>query len=333
LARCSESCSKRHTFLAATLVLSVAIVGPAWAFEPMDGCFVATAACPAVRSISSANNPGGIVTEVDRAYELLGANRADEPSHFQIRIAAADPRERWVEVGCGDVVAACDLPDVPPQPPEEASSSGYVLAASWQPAFCQIHRSKTECRAQTQERFDSAHFALHGLWPQPRDNVYCGVSHRQRADGEAGRWSNLPPIELTDATRAALDAVMPGTQSSLERHEWIKHGTCYGDTAEEYFVESLQLMNQLNASPVRVLFADRIGELVTAAELRAAFDQAFGGGAGNRVEIACSGGLITELRIHLDGAITGTTRLAELIAAADPVGGGCPRGRIDSAGF
>jgi ribonuclease T2 len=319
--------------LAAALPLSTAIAGPAWTFEPMDGCFVATAVCPAVRSISSASNPGGIVTEVDRAYELLGANRANEPSHLQIRITAADPRDRWVEIGCGDVVAACDLPDSPSRPPEDSASAGYVLAASWQPAFCQTHRTKTECQTQTQERFDSAHFALHGLWPQPRDNVYCGVNRVQRAASEAGRWSDLPPLELTDATRADLDLVMPGTQSQLERHEWTKHGTCYGDTAEEYFVESLQLMNQLNASPVRVLFADRIGEIVTAAELRAAFDQAFGAGAGERVEMACSGGLITELHIHVDGAITETTRFAELIAAADPVGRGCTRGRIDSAGF
>ena len=324
---------RRTWLLAVALPLSTAIAGPAWTFEPMDGCFVATAVCPAVRSISGTSNPGGIATEVDRAYELLGANRANEPSHFQIRITAADPRDRWVEIGCGDVVAACDLPDSPPRPPEESTSAGYVLAASWQPAFCQTHRTKTECRAQTQERFDSAHFALHGLRPQPRDNVYCGVNRVQRAAAETGRWSDLPPPELTDATRADLDLVMPGTQSQLERHEWIKHGTCYGDTAEEYFVESLQLMNQLNASPVRVLFADRIGEIVTAAELRAAFDQAFGAGAGERVEMACSGGLITELRIHIDGAITETTRFAELIAAADPVGGGCPRGRIDSAGF
>jgi ribonuclease T2 len=316
-----------------TATLSALIVGPAWAFEPMEGCFVATAACPAVPSIRTTSNPGGIVTEVDRAYELLGANRAAEPSHLQIRIVAADPRDRWVAVGCGDVVAVCDLPDAPRPPPEKSASSGYVLAASWQPAFCQVHRSKTECRAQTQARFDGAHLTLHGLWPQPRDNVYCGVSHMQRADGEAGRWSNLPQPELTEETRAALDVVMPGTQSSLERHEWIKHGTCYSDTAEEYFVESLQLMNQLNASPVRVLFAERIGELVTADQLRAAFDQAFGAGAGDRVEIACSAGLITEIRIHLDGAITGTTRLAELIAAAAPVGAGCTRGRIDSAGF
>jgi ribonuclease T2 len=324
---------RRTWLLAATLALLGAIVGPARGFEPMDGCFVAATVCPAVSSIRIASNPGAIVTEVGRPYELLGANRADQPSHFQIRITAADPRDRWVEVDCGKVVAACDLPDAPPPPPEEAASSGYVLAASWQPAFCQTHRTKTECRAPTQERFDSAHFALHGLWPQPRDNVYCGVRREQRADDEAGRWSDLPPLELTDETRADLDVVMPGTQSDLQRHEWIRHGTCYSDTPEEYYVESLQLMNQLNASPVRVLFAERIGELVTADELRAAFDQAFGAGAGDRVEIACSGGLITELRIHLDGAITATTRFAALIAAADPVSGGCRGGRIDPAGF
>jgi ribonuclease T2 len=324
---------RRTWLLAAALPVSAAIAGPAWSFEPMDGCFVAAAVCPAVSSIRTASNPGGIVTEVDRPYELLGANRADEPSHFQIRITAADPRDRWVEIGCGDVVAACDLPDAPPPRPDEATSRGYVLAASWQPAFCQTHRTKTECQAQTEARFDSAHFALHGLWPQPRDNIYCGVSREQRTNAEAGRWSDLPPLELTDETRANLDVVMPGTQSDLQRHEWIKHGTCYSDTAEEYFVESLQLMNQLNASPVRVLFAARIGERVSAYELRAAFDQAFGAGAGDRVEMACSSGLITELRIHLDGVITETTRFAELIAAADPVNGGCTGGRIDPAGF
>jgi ribonuclease T2 len=319
------------------LALAAAIVQPASAFEPMDGCFVATTTCPAVSSIRTASNPGGIATEVDRAYELLGANRADQPSHFQIRITAADPRDRWVEVGCGEVVAACDLPDAPRPPPPsprgETTSSGYVLAASWQPAFCQTHRTKTECQTQTEARFDSAHFTLHGLWPQPRDKVYCGVSREHRAAAAAGRWSDLPPLDLTDQTRADLDVVMPGTQSDLQRHEWLKHGTCYSDTAEEYYVESLQLMNQLNASPVRVLFAARIGELVTADELRAAFDQAFGAGAGDRVQIACSSGLITELRIHLKGTITNTTRFPDLIAAADPVGAGCRSGRIDAAGF
>jgi ribonuclease T2 len=324
---------RRSWLLAATLALPTAIAGPAWAFEPMDGCFVATAACPALPSIRTASNPGGIVTEVDRAYELLGANRADAPSHLQIRVTAADPRDRWVEAGCGAVVAACDLPDAPRPPPEKSADSGYVLAASWQPAFCHVHRAKAECRLQTPERFDGAHFTLHGLWPQPREAIYCGVSHAHRNAAETGRWRDLPPVELTEATRADLDLVMPGTQSDLERHEWLKHGTCYSDTAEEYYIESLQLMNQLNASPVRVLFATRIGKLVSADEVRAAFDQGFGAGAGARVQMACNAGLVTELRIHLDGAITPTTRLADLLAAAGPVAAGCSRGRIDPAGF
>ena len=57
---------------------------------------------------------------------------------------------------------------------------------------------------------------------------------------------------------------MPGTRSALHRHEWLKHGTCYGDTAEEYFADALQLMAELNASPVRALLAARIGGRVTA---------------------------------------------------------------------
>ena len=321
----------RRTWLPA--IALAAAIWPAWAFEPMEGCFVAGDACAAPSSMRTGFNPGEIETEVGRAYELVGANRAEEPSHFQVRIAGAEPRERWVAAGCGEVVPFCTAPDAPSPAPEEVSVPGYVLAVSWQPAFCQFNQAKSECRGQTAQRFDSAHFALHGLWPQPRDNVYCGVSRQERFASEAGRWRELPPPDLTNETRADLDTVMPGTQSDLQRHEWIKHGTCYGDSAEEYFAELLQLMNQLNASPVRVLFADGIDAFVTDDTVRAAFDEAFGDGAGERVEIACNRGLISELRIHLEGAIGRTTRLASLIAAADPVGGGCRGGRIDAAGF
>jgi ribonuclease T2 len=92
-------------------------------------------------------------------------------------------------------------------------------------------------------------------------------------------------------------------------------------------------MAELNASAVRRLLAARIGARVTAQQVRAAFDQAFGAGTGARVALDCAGGLITELQIHLRGAIEATTRLADLLAAAAPVDAGCPGGRIDPAGF
>jgi ribonuclease T2 len=303
-------------------------IAPALAFEPLQGCFIADAVCPAPTSLRGARDPGDIATEVDRAYPLLGANRKDQASHYQIRIPGADPGDRWVAVGCGHTVEACDHPAGPP-----ASSADYVLAASWQPAFCEAHRRTPECRSQTAGRFDASHLALHGLWPEPRSNVYCGVSRALRSADEADRWRDLPPVDLSERTRAALEVVMPGTRSDLERHEWIKHGTCAGARPEAYFNAALALMSQLNASPVRALFAARIGERLGASKLRAAFDEGFGAGAGARVAIGCAGGLISELEIHLRGAPGPSVRLADLIAAAAPVDAGCAGGQIDPAGF
>ena len=115
------------------------------------------------------------------------------------------------------------------------------------------------------------------------------------------------------------DRIMPGTQSLLHRHEWIKHGTCYSDAAERYYRDSLALMKQLNASAVRALFADNIASTVTAAQVRERFDAAFGAGAGARVKLICQqdGGrrLITELQVHLQGRVTEVGGLGALLAA------------------
>ncbi len=291
------------------------------AFASMSGCLVADAVCPARPSIRRQSNPGAIATEPGRAYPLLGANQAQAPSHLQIRIPEATPRDRWVALGCGHRVETCE------QPPAAA----YVLAASWQPAFCETHRSKLECRSQTAERFDASHLALHGLWPEPQSNAYCGVSPELRSADQAGHWSDLPPVDLSDETRARLEVAMPGTRSDLERHEWLKHGTCAGAAPEAYFAAALALLEELDTGPVQGLLAAHIGEELPAAALRAALDQAFGAGAGDRVELVCSDGLITELRLHLHGSITAS--LADLLTAAPAAPAGCSGGRIDPAGF
>ncbi len=214
----------------------------------------------------------------------------------------------------------------------------FVLAASWQAAFCETRPNKPECRSQTANRFDATHFALHGLWPQPRDNIYCGVDVARVAVDKAGRWRDLPRLNLESGTREALDTVMPGTRSYLDRHEWIKHGTCYsaGDP-EEYFAESLVLMEQLNGSAVRDLFLNKTGRVVTRDDVAAAFDTAFGAGAGDRVELVCRQDgmrqLIVELRINLTGRITPAIRMADLMAAADPRRNDCQAGLIDPVGL
>tara|TARA_R110002020_G_scaffold414458_1_gene623927 strand:- start:155 stop:871 length:717 start_codon:yes stop_codon:yes gene_type:complete len=212
-----------------------------------------------------------------------------------------------------------------------------LLAISWQPAFCDTHQSKTECRSQTSERFDADHFALHGLWPQPRGVEYCDVPARQKSDDKAGDWEKLPPVAVDATTRAEMEKAMPGTQSMLERHEWIRHGTCYQTSADEYFDDALAVLGKINASKVRELFAGAIGQTLDRDQIRAAFDQAFGAGAGERVRVSCSRDgkrqLIGELTIGLVGEITAEPDVSALIAAARPTDGGCNEGIVDAAGF
>jgi ribonuclease T2 len=130
---------------------------------------------------------------------------------------------------------------------------------------------------------------------------------------------------------------MPGSQSFLDRYEWTKHGTCYPTRKPEtYYRDSLRVLDAVNGSPVRDLLARSIGREVTAEQIRASFDEAFGAGAGERVRVACrdDGGrrLIAELTIGLRGDITGGTPVRDLIMASGPTDSGCPSGIVDPVG-
>lgn len=212
-----------------------------------------------------------------------------------------------------------------------------VLAVSWQPSFCETRPQRPECRSQTATRFDAEHFTLHGLWPQPRGNVYCGLSEVEASDMRDRRWSRLPAVPLSEDTRRALDRAMPGTQSNLQRHQWMKHGTCYAAQPETYFRHALMLLDEFNGSAVRDFFVESIGQRITAEEVRRRFDAAFGSAAGDRVVVRCrdDGGrrLITELQIHLRGPLDDESRLGEGMAAAGTRGAGCRSGIVDPVGL
>ena len=181
--------------------------------------------------------------------------------------------------------------------------------------------------------------SIHGLWPQPRDNIYCGVPKALVNLDKAKRWSELPELPLDAQTRDSLAASMPGTASFLHRHEWIKHGTCYlgKGGADEYYTDTLQLVDTVNTSSVGAFLASHVGSEVSTQDIRLRFDDAFGQGAGDRVQFHCAGDggrlLIQELRINLRGVIRPETHLKELLMAADPVSIGCEKGVIDAAGL
>jgi ribonuclease T2 len=309
---------------------------PAAAFEPRSGCIIASQVCEARISVRRSDNPGGIHLEIGQAYRVLGANTADA-THLQIVVPGASPQQRWIGIDCGSATDVCEPDPVRTTTSTEPSHPENVLAVSWQPAFCEIYRRKPECRGQAPHRFDATAFTLHGLWPEPRSLEYCDVDPELVRLDETGRWDLLPRVDLDPAVREELAQAMPGVRSMLDRHAWIRHGSCYSRTADEYFGESLALLAELNASPVRALVASRIGEPLNVEQLRSAFDLAFGPGAGDRVAMDCDRvgrrRLVTGLRLNLSGEVTPDSALADLLAEADQSRGSCQEGIVDPAGW
>jgi ribonuclease T2 len=307
----------------------------------VTGALKASKACPALQSIRSGSNPGDVKLEIGQSYPLIAKNKQDA-TYYRVAVEGAAPRERWVEVGCGDVGGT---PTPTPTPTSTSAGGGgsdgveatHVLAVSWEPAFCEEKGEKAECQRETEQSFEATHFSLHGLWPQPNGNFYCGVDRTLKDADKRNHWGDLPEPDLSAATHDRLAAEMPGVLSMLERHEWIKHGTCFGADANTYFNREAELAEQLNASAARELFAGRIGQSVSLADIRGAFDTAFGPGAGARVVVHCqgSGGQreISELIIYLAGGVNGSAPLADLMHAAAPPANepNCPSGVVAEA--
>ena len=92
----------------------------------------------------------------------------------------------------------------------------YLLSLSWAPDYCAGHPSdkSSECKIGKQTAF-----VLHGLWPQA-DSGPPPMSCR-----------NAPPV--SSATTRKMAQFFPSP--TLIAHEWQKHGTCSGLSADEYF--------------------------------------------------------------------------------------------------
>lgn len=225
-----------------------------------------------------------------------------------------------------------------------AGSTENVLAVTWQAAFCETHRDKLECLTQTPQRFDATALSLHGLWPQPKGVAYCEVDSKMKARDKAGDWDKLPASTLSARNWAVIQKIMPGTQSYLNRHEWIKHGTCSGMSQTRYFRSSAKLLALLNRSSVRRLLKSHLGKLVMRKDIVAAFDKDFGPGAGKRVVFKCrkvgARWLLTEMRLHLSGPLgsklSGKADMGRLLLGAAPVSPGraeCGVMTVDQAGY
>jgi len=192
----------------------------------------------------------------------------------------------------------------------QADETGYVLALSWQPGFCasDAGTDKTECAGDA-----ASELTLHGLWPNAdrngdghldADDDYCLGADRARLLATDRRdWAKLPPVPLSADLRRRLGDVMPGMRSQLERHQWVKHGSCSGLGPERYFAAAVTLSEAVRDSQLAETIQAQAGMDVSRRDLLLAFSADFGKGSERAVQLLCRSedgiATLTEIRVRL----------------------------------
>lgn len=196
--------------------------------------------------------------------------------------------------------------------PALAENSTYVLALFWQPTTCIKIQGADEGECHP---IAAGGLALHGLWPnadrngdgrQDADDDYClPPAERARVIAlDKAQWDfpKLPPIPLSDDLRADLARAMRG-MSHLDRHEWLKHGTCSGFDAERYFAAAVALTDVVAETDLGRLIVDHAGKEVARRDLLQAFSMEFGKGSERALQLLCrkydAKAHLTEIRLRL----------------------------------
>ena len=180
-----------------------------------------------------------------------------------------------------------------------AVSTDNILALSWENAYCELHPRAKECK--TRDPYTYTHFSLHGLWPNKKR--YCKSKY---------------PFKLSPLMWKVLSKYMPAAKSGLARHEWIKHGTCFGTDPETYFLTAIKLTQQFNETQFINFFNTHMGSFVSLQRIRFVLGSIFGQKNIRKFQIVCEKGFITEIRIHLEGNPI-KEDLYELIDKAKPL--------------
>lgn len=308
----------------------------------LTGTFTATQTCQATIKLRE-NNPGNIKLGIGKSYTLLAKNRADA-THYRIDIPNAPTiNKRWVAADCGTVKLISSGANA-----SHASGSSIapgsienILAVSWMPAFCVSKDAynrdgslKTECKNMGVDSVYASQFSIHGLWPNDLDDqalfpCYCHLNK------PISCRKSRPPfdkISLSEDIKQELQTKMPGIQSGfLHRHEWTKHGTCYekydviqdgrsdqpGSDAEEYYRDTIHLLDQLNRSKLADLFEESLGQTLSIKAINTAINDTFGEDADKHIFVECEKyegeWIFSELYIGLEGPINPHSNLANLI--------------------
>jgi ribonuclease T2 len=294
---------------------------PAATAVPMEGTFTGERDCPAYVSKNKQTNPDGTRVAAGQAYPVIEADKPDGAGWYRLRLPGVNPPERWVSRDCGRLEPAAAAGPAGERCDLAGQADAYVLALSWQPAFCELKSDKPECRVADPAAYAARNFSLHGLWPNKSGcgtgYGFCGEVKQPRRD-----FCDYPPVTLEPAAKAALAEVMPGSASCLERHEWHKHGTCQTSwSSDAYFALAADLTRQFNASGIAEFAAVRTGRTVRTEDFLARLDAVLGTGSRERIWLNCKHGMLVEVRVNLPPGLKPGARLGSVLPLAGKSGG------------
>ena len=155
----------------------------------------------------------------------------------------------------------------------------YVLSLSWSANWC-----AREGDARRSDQCDARHnhgWILHGLWPQYTRGwpSYCQTAKR-------------PPSH-----RMTQDMADIMGSSGLAWHQWKKHGTCSGLSADDYFAQSRQAYDSLTRPEVFRRLQRSVK--LPASVVEQAFLASNPGWVPDMLTITCKDGYIHEARFCL----------------------------------
>lgn len=155
----------------------------------------------------------------------------------------------------------------------------YVLSLSWSPNWCALtgdERGEDQCNP----RHDYG-WVLHGLWPQ-REKGWPAYCH------------TLKRAPSRTVTAAMMDIM---GSSGLAWHQWKKHGSCSGLSAESYYHLARRAYGQVNRPQIFRKLKNPIK--LPAKVVEQAFMEANPKLLQNQITITCNSGHIQEARLCL----------------------------------
>lgn len=142
----------------------------------------------------------------------------------------------WAD--CGRAKPSCDV--------DPTQHKVYRLELTVPATYCRQARDEADCQVFPKR----TPLQLHGLWPNYESGYpegSCPYPECREQAPAAGRYCAYP--DLPEVYKAEwwpeLKTYMAGTDKCLERHEWVKHGTCSPMDSAAYFHWSLETTQRI----------------------------------------------------------------------------------------